>query len=106
MRIISKVRHHAGVSRGLKEYAEAKLHDKCEQYLSTVDQSIVAEVEFDNQFGPKSGNDKRVDLTVTLPYEHLPLHIEESDNTFKEAVDKAIDRLDQPLERYKETTLS
>lgn len=102
MNIITKVRH-TQVPAELKVYAEEKVGKKLTHYLGESDDSIICEIEFDNQFGPKGGLDKRVDLTVTLPHQHLPLHIEESDNSFEEAINKAVDRLDQPLERYKAT---
>lgn len=104
MRIIVKVRH-TEVPKELRDYAEAKVGEKCAKLLGGADEAAVAEIEFDNQFGPKGGEDKRVDLTITLPHEHLPIHIEESDSTFKEAIDRAVDRLDQPLEKYKQTVL-
>lgn len=102
MRIITKARH-TEISDQLKEYAEKKIGDKCLQYLDESDDSIVCEIEFDDQYGPKEGVDKRVDVTIALPHQHLPVHIQEIDATFQEAIDRAADRLDQPLAKYKET---
>lgn len=102
MQVISKVRH-GEVTQEIRDYAETKLGHKCLHYLPEHNDSIIAEVEFDQEPGEHNTQNKRVDLTITLPHQHLPLHIEESDATFKEAVDRAVDRLDQPLERYKET---
>ncbi len=104
MQIITKVRH-TEVEQRLKDYAEAKIGEKCVQYLGD-DSSVVCEIEFDDQFGSKGGEDKRVDVTITLPHEHLPLHIEESDATFQEAIDRVADRIDKALVRYKETRKS
>ncbi len=103
MRTIIKTRH-TEIPQELKDYAEQKVNHKCAIYLDEDDDSIVCEIEFDDQFGSKGGEDKRVDLTITLPHQHLPLHIEESDADFRQAIDRAIDRLDQPLEKYKETS--
>jgi ribosomal subunit interface protein len=102
MQIRIKARH-TEIDQALKDYAEQKAYDKCATYLNAEDTSIACEVEFDDQFGPKGGEDKRVDITINLPHHHLPVHIEESDTTFREALDKALDRLDQPLAKYKET---
>lgn len=102
MQVIVKARH-TEIDQDLRDYSEQKAYDKCVTYLNEDDASILCEVEFDDQFGPKGGEDKRVDITITLPHQHLPVHIEESDATFREAFDKALDRLDQPLSKYKET---
>lgn len=102
MRIITKARH-TEIPQELRDYAEKKVGDKCVPYLGNHEDAVVIDIEFDDQFGPKGGEDKRVDITISLPHQHQPLHIEESDTTFKEAVDKAVDRLDQPLAKYKET---
>jgi ribosomal subunit interface protein len=102
MRIITKVRH-TEIDQDTRGYAQRKVSTKLGHYLDENDDSILCEVEFDDELGPKGGNDKRVDLTITLPHQRLPLHIEEVDSTFREAIDRAVDRLDQPLERYKET---
>ncbi len=102
MRLITKVRH-TEITPDIKDYAEQKITHKCAQYLNVEDDAIVCDIELDNQFGAKGGLDKRVDITLALPHEHLPIHIEESDAAFKEAIDKAVDRLDHPLSRYKDT---
>ncbi len=101
MQLINKVRH-TKLDPGTKEYAEAKIGEKCMQYLGD-DSAVVCEIEFDDQLGRKDGEDKRVDVTITLPHEHLPLHIEESDQTFQMAIDRIADRIDKALLRYKET---
>lgn len=102
MRIIVKTVHQTEVSDDLKAYAEQKLRDKCATYVGD-DPAVICEVEFQDEFGPKGGVDKRVDVTIDLPHRHEALHIEETDTTFKEAFDKLLDRLAKPLERYKET---
>lgn len=101
MQIIHKTRHTT-VPDELKDYAEQKIGQKCAHYLDENDDSIRCEIEYDDQFGEKGGLDKRIDVTISLPHHHLPLHIEESDAAFKEAVDRIVDRLDQPLSKYKE----
>lgn len=102
MRTITKVRH-TKVPAELKDYAEEKIGNRVLHYLPEADDAVICEIEFDDQLGPKGGDDKRVDVTITLPHQHLPLHIEEVDSSFQEAVDRAADRLNQSLERYKET---
>lgn len=102
MKIVTKVRH-TQVPDELKAYAEEKIANKCAQYLDENDDAIVCDIEFDDQFGDKAGQDKRIDVTLSLPHQHLPIHLEESDATFREAIDRIIDRLDQPLAKYKET---
>jgi ribosomal subunit interface protein len=102
MQIIHKARHTT-ISEELKDYAERKIGQKCAHYLDENDDSIRCEIEYDDQFGAKGGLDKRIDVTISLPHQHLPLHIEESDSRFEEAIDKVADRLDQPLAKYKET---
>lgn len=102
MQLTTKARH-TEIDQSLRDYAEKKVYDKCTTYLDENDTSILCEIEFDDQFGAKGGNDKRVDLTIRVPRERLPIHIEESDATFEEAINRAVDRLDQPLSKYKET---
>lgn len=102
MQLILKSRN-VEVPADLKEYTEQKLRDKLATYINGEDPAVVCDVEFQDEFGPKGGVDKRVDITIDLPHRHSALHIEETDTNFKEAVDKLLDRLDQPLERYKET---
>jgi ribosomal subunit interface protein len=101
VQIITKVRH-TELDQAIKDYAQRKIGEKCSQFLGD-DPSVVCEIEFDDQYGGKGGQDKRVDVTVTLPHEHLPLHIEESDETFQAAIDIAVERLEKALVRHKET---
>lgn len=101
MQLIIKTRH-TKLPQDIKDYAERKVSQKCAHYLDENDAAVKCEIEFDDQFGSKEGLDKRVDITITLPHQRLPLHIEESDSAFQEAIDKAVDRLDQPLSRYRE----
>ncbi len=100
MEIISKVRHTV-VTDDIKAYAEEKVGKHCHHYLGD-GPAIVAEIEFDDINGPKGGLDKKVDLTITLPRQHLPIHLEQADATYQEAVDKLLDRLDKALVKYKE----
>ena len=102
MEITIKTRH-GQVSDEIKTYAETKIGQKCQQYLDQTDSAIKCEIEFDDQLGSKGGQDKRVDVTIALPHQHLPLHIEESDATFQEAINRLADRIDQALTKYKET---
>lgn len=103
MRIITKVRH-TSVTDELKVYAEDKIGGRVLHYLPDADDSVICDIEFDDQFGGKGGEDKRVDVTLSLPRLHLPIHLEESSATFQEAIDRLVDRLNQPLEKYKSTT--
>ncbi len=105
MEIVTKTRHTKKLPGQLKEYAEEKIQAKCAKYLDAANSAIRCEIEFDDMYGPKQGLDKRVDITISLP-RHAPIHVEECDADFKEAVDKANDRLDQPLEKYKELIAS
>lgn len=100
--IITTKARHTEIPASLRQYAEEKIGKKISQYLPEAGDDVICEIEFDDLMGPKEGLDKRVDITLTLPHQHLPIHIEETDGSFEEAVNKAADRLDQPLERYKE----
>ena len=102
MNIIVKVRH-TEVPTEMKEYAREKIGKRLTHYLGVNDEPITCEIEFDDERGPKEGLDKRVDVTIGLPHQHLPIHIEENDATFQEAIDRVVDRLNQSLEKYKET---
>lgn len=102
MRIVVKVRH-TEVSDELKAYAQEKICGKVLNMFPDADDSFVCDIEFDDQFGDKGGEDKRIDVTLSLPHRGEPLHLEESDASFQEAIDRIVDRLDKPLERYKET---
>lgn len=102
MQLIIKVRH-TKLPLEIKEYAKEKIGEKCALYLDETDESIIGEIELDDQFGEKGGQDKRVDVTIALAHQHLPIHIEESDATFQEAIDKVAQRIEKALLRYKET---
>lgn len=100
MRVVVKVRH-TEVTDEIKEYARKKVLDKCATYLDMSDDSIVCDIELDDQFGAKGGKDKRIDLVLALPHQHLPIRVEYSDISFDTAINEAVDRLTAPLERYK-----
>lgn len=102
MQIITKVRH-GEVDQGLKDYAEGKIGDKCSQFLHEDAEPIVCDIEFDAHQGANPSQDKRIDVTLSIAHLHSPIHIEEADATFEEAINKAVDRLDQPLSKFKET---
>ncbi len=102
MQILTKSRH-TEVAEDLREYAREKVETKCSHYLNPDDPSIIGEIEFDDLLGPKGGVDKQVDITLALPHQHLPVKIVEVDTDFRQAIDKAVDRLDQPLAKYKES---
>lgn len=102
MNVMIKVRH-TEVPNEMKEYAREKITKRILHYLSTDDEPIKCEIEFDDELGAKEGLDKRVDVTIGLPHQHLPIHIEETDASFQEAIDRVVDRLNQSLEKYKET---
>lgn len=101
MRTIVKVRH-TKVPPEVKTYATEKVNSKILSYLPQAGDEVICDIELDDQFGDKGGYDKRVEITLSLPHQHLPLRIEENDPTFYEAIDKAVDRLDRSLERYKD----
>jgi ribosomal subunit interface protein len=103
MNIVVKVRH-TEVPDEMKEYAREKIGKRITHYLGEAYEPITCEIEFDDELGTKEGLDKRVDVTIGLPHQHLPIHIEETDATFQEAIDRAVDRLNQSLEKYKETS--
>jgi ribosomal subunit interface protein len=101
MQVIMKKRD-VSVDPELLDYAEQKVRDKCATYIHRHSDAVVCEIEFQDLYGSKGGVDKRVDVTMDLPHKARALHIEESDLTFKESIDKLVDRLDKPLARYKE----
>ena len=97
MRTIVKGRH-ISLDDFLKAYVAAKI----EQTASTWndDPSVILEVELSDLFGPKGGNDKQCEVTMTLPRGNL-LRIEEVSDGFPAAIDAAAERLWRALERYK-----
>lgn len=101
MRIVIKARH-TEIDQALKDYAEQKIGEKCATYLDENDDAIICDIEFDDEFGPKGGEDKRVDVTLSLPHRSEALYISQESTTFQEAIDLLVDRLDQPLAKYKD----
>ena len=97
MRTIIKGRHII-LNDDLKTYVAAKIEHSASKWCD--DPSVTLEVELSDLFGPKGGNDKQCEVTMTLPRGHL-LRIEEVSDGFPAAIDTAAERLWRALERYK-----
>lgn len=97
MRTIVKGRHTI-LTDDLKAYVEAKIEHAASTWYD--DPSVILEVELSDLFGPKGGNDKQCEVTMTLPRGNL-LRIEEVSDGFLAAIDAAAERLRRSLERYK-----
>lgn len=85
------------ISSAVQDYAREKVL-KLEKFIK--EPAIIEVVFEDVRGGLKEGRDKLVHITVVLPGEHKPIHIEELSDDFIIAIDIAEHRLRNVLERY------
>jgi ribosomal subunit interface protein len=89
---------HITLNDHLKAYVTDKIEHPASKWCD--DPSVILEVELSDLFGPKGGNDKQCEVTMTLPRGNL-LRIEEVSDGFPAAIDAAAERLWRALERHK-----
>jgi ribosomal subunit interface protein len=93
---------HMPLNDHLKGYVAAKIEQPAAKYFDGP--AVSLEVELSNLFGPKGGLDKRCEVVMALPRQHV-LRIEEVSDDLYKAIDTAGDRLLRSIERYKGKTL-
>lgn len=84
----------------LKSYAEEKVL----KYVDMILEPAVCDIVLSNEFGPKGGEDKMVRITLTLPGEKNPLHVEAISEDFFGTIDLAQEKLEKEILKYKEKT--
>lgn len=81
-------------------YIEEKIVKVLGRYFD--DPSTVMDINVRDINGPKGGIDKEVDIVATIKGDKRPIKITERDMYVKEAIDKASDRFEKLLRRYKD----
>ena len=90
-----KGKHHFEVTPGLREHAAQRLQ-RLEKYFSDIREAIVIEsVE-----GVGHGNEHRVE--ITLQGDGMTLRGEERTNDMYASLDRAVDKLEQRLKKFKQ----
>jgi len=98
MEIIVKALRGLEVSDELRDYAIKKV----KKYEPMVEEPAICEIVFDNERGPKAGNDKRIHINLELPENKHTLHVEHVTDNFRGSIDLAQEELEQQVLRYKE----
>lgn len=98
MRTIIKSRRHLEIPQDIKNY----LQQKIAKFGKRLPQTAFIEVVLSDEFGPKGGQDKEVDLTLTLPGEKQPFHFKERTEDFSQSIDLIEEKLEREIVRYKE----
>ena len=98
MKVIIKTLKGLEIDQTIKDYAQEKVL----KYEPMTEEPAVCEVAFSDELGPKGGVDKSVRITMTLPGEKNPIHVEALATDFMGAVDLAQEKLEQEVTRYKE----
>lgn len=86
------------VDDNLRGYIEERLR----KFEKMVSEPAVLEVVLSDLLGSKGGVDKGVTLTMSLPGNKNPIHIEEVTADYKGSIDLIEERLEKVLRRYKE----
>jgi ribosomal subunit interface protein len=98
MKVIIKTLKGLKIDPNIKDYAQEKVL----KYEPMVEEPAVCEIVFSDELGPKGGVDKSVHITMTLPGEKNPIHVEALATEFMGAMDLAQEKLEQEITRYKE----
>ena len=86
------------MNKELKSYAEEKVL----KFVEMVLEPAVCDIVLSDEFGPKGGEDKLVRITMTLPEEKNPIHVEAQTDDFFGSIDLAEQKLAREIEKYKE----
>ena len=90
--------HNVELGEDLKSYAEEKVL----KFVDRLVEPVVCEIVLSDEFGPKGGKDKLVRITMTLPEEKNPIHVEAQTDDFFGSIDLAENKLEREIEKYKE----
>ena len=82
----------------LKSYAEEKIL----KFVNMIEEPATCEIVLSNEFGPKGGEDKLVRITMSLPGEKNPIHVESQTDDFFGSIDLAQEKLEREIIKYKE----
>lgn len=97
MRVIIKTKG-GELPQNVRDYAMEKFL-KLEKL---VEEPAVCEVMIFDAFGPKGGEDKFVELALTMANEKNPMHVETKTTDFLASIDFAHDHLETQLVKHKE----
>ena len=86
------------VDDNLKSYAEEKVL----KFVPLLEEPAVCEIMLADELGQKDGVDKSVHITMTLPNEKNPLHVEVTTSDFFGSIDLAEEKLEREIIKYKE----
>lgn len=98
MQVIIKGSHGFKVPEDLKSYIE----EKVSKYEDFLEEPAVCEIMIGDTNGPKGGVDKTVHITLELPNEKIPLHVEVTTDDYMGSIDLAQEKLEQQILKYKE----
>ncbi len=100
MKVIITGRHGLKIDDNLRSY----INEKILKYESLINEPAVCDVMLADVRGPQNGVDKVVHLTLELPNEKNPLHVEVVTSDFFGSVDLAQEKLEREILKYKEKT--
>ena len=86
------------VDENLRSY----INERFLKFTKFVQEPATIEVILSDEMGAKSGVDKSIKVTITLPELKNPIHIEEVTSDFKGSIDVIEERLEKHLLKYKE----
>jgi len=86
------------LSSDLKGYAEEKVL----KFAEIIGEPAICDIVLSDEFGPRGGEDKLVKITLALPGEKNPLHIEAQTDDFFGSVDLVQEKLEREIIKYKE----
>ncbi len=90
--------HNVELNDDLKSYTEEKVL----KFVDLIEEPASCNIFLSNEFGPKGGEDKLVRLTLSLPGEKNPIHVEAQTDDFFGSIDLAQEKLEQQILKYKE----
>ena len=84
----------------LKSYSQEKVL----KFAAIVEEPAICDIVLSNEFGPKGGEDKLVRITLTLPNQKKPIHVEASTSDFFGTIDIVQEKLEREILKYKDKT--
>lgn len=98
MKIIVQGKQGLKIDDSLVFYATEKVR----KYEKIVAEPTICEIVLADEFGKKDGNDKSVHITLTIPQEKNPLHVEAVSSDFMGSLDLAQEKLEREIIRWKD----
>lgn len=101
MKVFIRTKRHLKLSEDLEEYIKRKIN----KFKDRLPEVSTVDIVLSDEFGPKGGKDKEIDLTLTLPGKKHTIHLLERTEDFRQSIDLIQEKLKKQIDKYKKKNL-